>query len=189
MAIFKTVSPVIEPVTIAELKTYLRLEHEGENDLLSSLIRAAREEIEVSCGIALIRQNWRLTLDDMPRSGRVPLRRHPVSEITSITLFGPDGEASALNPTAYKLERSRRPEIVQFISIPSMIAMTNGMEIDFTAGFGESAVDVPDLLKRAIILLAAHWFEFRAQFSADQQPASYPAGYERLIAPWRLRRL
>ena len=139
--------------------------------------------------MALVSQTWRVTLDDLPRSGFVPLRRHPVREINSITLYGADGAASLLDPANYRLEQSQRPEGVQFLTIPPMQAMTNGMEIDFTAGFGESATDVPDLLKRAITVLAAHWFEFRAQFSADLQPASYPVGYERLIAPWRMRRL
>jgi uncharacterized phiE125 gp8 family phage protein len=65
----------------------------------------------------------------------------------------------------------------------------NGVEIDFSAGFGEAGADVPDLLKRAILLLVAHWFEFRAGFGPADQPASYPAGYERLIAGYRAGRL
>jgi uncharacterized phiE125 gp8 family phage protein len=65
----------------------------------------------------------------------------------------------------------------------------NGIEIDFTAGFGQAATDVPDLLRRAIILLAAHWYEFRMSFGPGDQPVSYPAGYERMIAPFRRTRL
>jgi len=65
----------------------------------------------------------------------------------------------------------------------------NGIEIDFTAGFGEAGTDVPDLIKRAMLALVAHWYEFRASFSGREQPVSFPPGYERLVAPWRLRRL
>ena len=65
----------------------------------------------------------------------------------------------------------------------------NGVEIDFTAGFGEAGADVPDLLKRAILLLVGHWYEFRAGFGPADQPVSYPAGYERLIAFYRAGRL
>ena len=50
MALFKTVFPVIEPVTFAELKNYLRLDHDGEDGLLASLMHAAREDIELRCG-------------------------------------------------------------------------------------------------------------------------------------------
>lgn len=65
----------------------------------------------------------------------------------------------------------------------------NGVEIDFTAGFGEAGTDVPDLLRRAILLLAAHWYEFRTGFGPEDQPVSYPPAYERLIAGYRERRL
>ena len=45
------------------------------------------------------------------------------------------------------------------------------------------------LLRRAILLLVAHWYEFRAEFGAGDQPVSYPAGYERMIAGYKARRL
>jgi uncharacterized phiE125 gp8 family phage protein len=48
---------------------------------------------------------------------------------------------------------------------------------------------VLDLLRRAILLLVAHWYEFRASFGPNDQPVGYPVGYERLIAGYRLRRL
>ena len=67
--------------------------------------------------------------------------------------------------------------------------MMNGIEIDFSAGFGESGADVPDLLKRAILLLVAHWYEFRGAVSADQQPVSLPESYRQLIAGFREVRL
>jgi uncharacterized phiE125 gp8 family phage protein len=64
----------------------------------------------------------------------------------------------------------------------------NGIEIDFTAGFGEAGTDVPDLLRRAILALVAHWYEFRGVYDAGQ-PVSYPAGYDRMISSYRARRL
>ena len=65
----------------------------------------------------------------------------------------------------------------------------NGIEVDFTAGYGEAATDVPDLLKRAVLMLVSHWFELRASFGADQQPVSMPDGYSRLLSSFMSRRL
>lgn len=189
MALFQIVSPQVEPVTLAEAKQTLRVDHDSEDTLLSSLIGAAREEVEASCGLALIDQTWRLTLDILPPLGRVLLRRHPVREIVSVTVYGPDGEASLVDPQSYRLDAGSRPARLHFLNLPVAGMAANGIEIDFVAGFGEAGADVPDLLKRAILLLVAHWYEFRAQFSAKDQPVSYPPGYERLIAPWRARRL
>ena len=62
----------------------------------------------------------------------------------------------------------------------------NGIEIDFTAGFGESGTDVPDTLKRALLLHVAAMFEYRGAVSAADQPAVLPEGYDRLLAPFRM---
>ena len=188
MALFRTVAPEVEPVTVGDLRKFLRLDHDSEDDLLEGLIRAAREDIEASCGLALIEQGWRMTLDAVPRSGRVLLRRHPVRTIVSLTVYGADGEASLVNPGTYRLDAHSRPACLHFLEMPGSVAAMNGIEIDFVAGFGEAGTDVPDLIKRAMISLAAHWIEFRAVHT-DVRRASYPVGHERLLAPWRERRL
>lgn len=189
MTLFRTVAPQAEPVTLAEAKQTLRLDHDSEDGLLSGLIRAAREEVEAFCGLALIDQGWRLALDRLPASGRVLLRRHPVREIVSVTAYGGDGEAALVDPGTYRLEAHGRPARLHFLSLPPEETAANGVEIDFAAGFGEAGTDVPDLLKRAMLVLVAHWYEFRASYAAREQPVSFPPGYDRLIAPWRMRRL
>lgn len=189
MTQFRTVAPEAEPVTLVEVKRNLRIGHDSEDELLGGLVRAAREEVEAACGLALIDQSWRLSLDRLPRSGRVLLGRHPVREILSVTVYGTNGEAALVDPTSYRLDGNARPARLHFSSTPEPGVPMNGIEIDFTAGFGEAGTDVPDALKRAILMLVAHWYEFRAHFSAADQPVSLPAGYDRLIAPWRMRRL
>ena len=52
-----------EPVTLAAIKVYLRIEHEDEDDLLQSLITAARSGIEAFTGRALVRQKWLFTMN------------------------------------------------------------------------------------------------------------------------------
>lgn len=189
MALFRTTDPDVEPVLLAEARAHLRIDHDSEDGLILGLIRAARGEVETSCGLALIDQSWRLTLDRLPSSGRVLLRRHPVREILSVTVFGPNGEASVIDPSGYQLDASSRPARLHFSRLPGSGRAMNGIEIDFAAGFGEAGVDVPDILKHAMLLLVAHWYEFRAAFGASQQPVSWPAGYDRLVAPYRARRL
>lgn len=189
MTLFRTVAPGAEPVTLSEAKQTLRLGHDSEDELLAGLIRAAREEVEAACGLALIDQSWRLALDRLPRSQTALLRRHPVRAVTAVTVYGAEGEASLVDPADYRLDAEARPARLLFGRAPSPGVAMNGIEIDFEAGFGEAGTDVPDLLKRAMLLLVAHWYEFRAEMGAAAQPVSYPPGYERLIAPWRARRL
>lgn len=189
MTLFRTSDPAAAPVTLAEVKAYLRLGHSSEDDLLAGLIAAATEDVEKSAGLALIVQSWRLVLDKWPTGDRVALLRHPVIAVQSVTMFGTDGEATLLDPAKYQVDPISRPARLHFEARPTVLRAMNGIEIDFTAGFGEAGTDVPDLLKRAILVLAAHWYEFRAQYGAADQPVSYPDIYQRLIAGYRARRL
>jgi uncharacterized phiE125 gp8 family phage protein len=189
MTLLRTGEPAAEPVTIAEEKSHLRLQHASEDDLIAGLIRAAREEVERATGMALIDQTWRLVLDRWPRGGRAALMSHPVRQVLSVTAYGTEGEASLVDPADYEVDTLSRPARIHFERRPEPLRAMNGIEIDFSAGFGEAGTDVPDLLRRAILVLAAHWYEFRASYGPADQPVSYPPGYERMIAGYRDRRL
>ena len=104
-------------------------------------------------------------------------------------LYGNPGEASLVNATTYQADLVSRPARLLFRQLPPVMRAMNGLEIDFRAGFGEAGTDVPDILRRAMLVLVAHWYEFRAGFGPADQPVSYPPQYERMISPYRDRRL
>ena len=189
MTLYRTVEPAVEPVTLVEAKAQLRIAHDSEDALLEGLIRAARSEVEAQAGIALTEQSWRLALDEWPPSGIVRLRRHPVREVLSVTVYGREGEAAIVNPGDYEIDMASRPARLRLLRRVDPGKCMNGIEIDFAAGFGEAGADVPDLLKRAIMILVAHWYEFRGSFRAKDQPVSFPAGFDRMLAGYRAGRL
>jgi uncharacterized phiE125 gp8 family phage protein len=62
------------------------------------------------------------------------------------------------------------------------------MEIDYIAGYGETSLDIPSNMVRAIHLIIAHWYEFRGAGISELQQ-SLPHGIERLLAPTRRVRI
>ncbi len=189
MTLTCTGAPEAEPVTVSEAKAFLRLGTSSEDELIASLIRAAREDVERATGLALIDQTWRLTLDTVPQNGIALLLRHPVREVIAVTAHGSEGEVSLVAANDWQADVISRPARLFFHRPPAPQRVINGIDIDFRAGFGEAGTDVPDLIRRAILALVAHWYEFRAGYGPDGEPTSFPPHYERLIAPWRDRRL
>ncbi len=189
MALFRTVAPLVEPVTLAEAKAHLRLDHDHEDTLVAGLITVAREHLEQTTGLALIDQSWRMTLDDWPRGGVVPIGIGPVRAIIAVTVFAADGAGAVIDPASLQLDGNGRPARLCLPQPAAPLRAMNGIEIDFGAGFGAAGPDVPDTLRRAILVLVAHMFEVRAGFGVEDQPVSLPASYERLVAPWTRRRL
>ncbi len=186
MTLARITPPVGEPVTLAEMKTHMRVTHDSEDALIGNLIKAAREEVEQAAGLALIAQGWRLYLDCWPESGVVLLQRAPVSSLDAVTVFDGTGAPTSLPLFGHALDRASRPAR---LALPADVTMPgrelNGIEIDFTAGFGATGVDVPDGLKRAIMLLAAHWYEHRGPDAFDRECAPWPPSFERIIARYR----
>jgi uncharacterized phiE125 gp8 family phage protein len=182
-------SPAAEALTLADVKAHLRLDDSNEDPLLAALIATAREHLEHSTGLCLITQTWRVYLDSIPEGGVIQIARGPVQAIESLTLYDAAGDEVTLPLTGHILDGCARPARLVLSQAIDGTRDINGLEIDFTAGFGESGADVPDTLKRAMLMHIAQMFSFRGAVSAEDQPADIPPGYDRLIAPFVMRRL
>lgn len=109
--------------------------------------------------------------------------------IEMVTVYDSAGAPVEVDTSGYVLDGAARPARLILPERPATERALNGVEVDFTAGFGESGVDVPDTLKRALLLHVAVMFELRGVLEPQDQPGAVPAGYDRLVAPYRLRRL
>jgi len=56
-------APDDEPISVDDARDHLRIDHTDEDGYLTALIVAARSHVENYCQIALLPQDWRLTLD------------------------------------------------------------------------------------------------------------------------------
>ena len=63
----------------------------------------------------------------------------------------------------------------------------NGVEIDFTAGYGALATDVPAPLREALLLLIAHWYENREPIAVGAPEMLVPGTVAQLIAPFQVK--
>ena len=176
--------PQAEPLTLAEVKAHLRLDTGDEDALLAALIRTAREHLERVTGLCLLRQTWRLYLDGWPPGDVIPIGKGPVQAIETILVFDGDGRAADITANDKLLDGEARPARLWLRDRPIPGRTMNGIEIDFIAGYGEAGTDVPDTLKRAMLLHVAQMFAFRGAVALENQPAGVPAGYERLVSPF-----
>ncbi|TPW32756.1 head-tail connector protein [Pararhizobium mangrovi] len=189
MSLFMTEPALGQVVPLADMKAWLRLDGSDEDDLVGELIAVATRHLERETGLALLSQGWRLTLDGWPTDGTIVFARTPVRTIDAVKAYDADGTGRDVQTGGFVLDRDRRPVRLYIDGSAFAVPADNGVEVDFTAGFGDAASDVPDDLKHAIRLHVAHLYEFRGAVPMAQQPASVPAGYDRLIDGYRRRAL
>lgn len=179
---FLVTPPVLEPVTVADARAFLRISTDSEDDILRRIIKTARELVEADTGLALIDQTWRLRVDRWPRSGRLALFKYPVKAVTAVVAYRCDGTAISMEPEEFMLQHGRRPQRVYMAQYPDAQSFC-GLEVDFIAGFGETGVEVPDALKQAILTLSAHLYENRA--GLDGATSELPPMVGQMVDSWR----
>ncbi len=179
--------PAEEPVSLAEARAFLRLDGDAEDGLVTTLIAAARLHLEGVTGQALVRQNWRLVLDNWPDDGAVRLPVAPFIELLALRTFDEQDDEHEIDTVAVLAEPSR---LLLPASLFGLVVLRGrlGIEIDYVAGFGDAA-DVPPDLKQALLALVVHWFEHRDAVVIAGSGAVVPAGFDRLVESYRRVRL
>lgn len=170
--------PAVEPVLLAEAKAHLRLDGEAENDLIGALIAAARIAVETETRRVLIEQSWRAIVEVWPEDG-VTLPVVPALGVSQISIFDAQGAETVLDGGSYEFDPADGSVTID------PVAGAVRYEIDFTAGYGPSGLDVPEPLRHAIRLLVTHWYENRSAVVLGDSATATPAGFRELIAPYR----
>lgn len=175
-----------EPVSLADIKTWCRIEREDEDALLLALVRAARETVESETRLVLVRRGFRLLIDPVPGDGWIEVIRHPVGRVTSVVAYDAAGVPEEFGAGEAVVERALGIEAIR-VSQCVATAAANGAEIEFEAGF--AADEVPEALKLAIRRIAATSYELRAAVPVGMQPGLVPPAARALMQPYRRVRL
>lgn len=183
--------PAAEPVTIADAKGFLRVEHDDDDDTIAALIAAARSHVEAQTRRALITQTWRLVRDAWPASGRIAVTPVPLIEVAAARVRDEDDTAQTIDVQAFAADTASAPAILAFApwSLPVPGKKASGIELDVVTGYGAEPDDVPAPLRQAIKFLVAHWYENRGLIAIGHSVAVMPMTVAALIAPYRVRSL
>lgn len=162
MGLRLTTPPAVEPITLTEAKTHLRVSGTDDDDRITALIAAAREEAETITGRAFITQTWRLTLDRFPLAGPIVLPRPPLQSITSLAYVDSDGASQTWDAANYRVSANNEPGRIEpaYNEVwPTTRLVSEAATVTYAAGYGDAASDVPGGIKNAILLLVERYYD------------------------------
>ncbi len=184
--------PAGEPVSLTQAKAVCRVDQAYEDDLITGLITAARLRIEQALGLCLLNTGiteWRDTWGppvpaDRPRPGLV-LARGPLVSVTGVSIGDSQRSFRTLDPAYYApLPGSWPSEVAATaLAVVQPTAASDGLRIDYVAGFGATTDLVPQSLKQAVLALVAWNYSHRDQAEAPLSAA------EPWLTAWRRFRL
>ncbi len=181
--------PAAEPLELDDVKAHLRLDGDDEDALLGSLITTSRSHVEAALGLALMTQTWRWQADRWPCSGIVELMTRPLRSVERVAVHTIKINPVIVDPADYVVDIATAriaPENGQWLH--PMVSL-GGIEIDFAAGYGDIATDVPEPIRQALRLLVAHWYEVRNPVHIGSIATRVPDTVSELLTPYRARRL
>jgi hypothetical protein len=176
-------TPMVSAVTTSELSDYLRTDSADDTALLDRLGLAATQHIVKHSRHTLTTQSWQITFDTWSLAnttypvsggnGRVVghpaskrqysrLPRPPVVSVDSVAVMG-QTNWQTIAPETYTVHNSHGDAMLMprlGTLLPEPCVPNGGIVITYTSGYG-GAVDVPPLLKQAVLMLCAHWYENR----------------------------
>jgi len=199
--------PAAEPVTATDVKNQLELDvtDTSKDTQIELYITASREMVEEYTGLALITQTWKLTLDHWPndrqqwwsgvrqgsidellqsgRAAQVFLPRYPLQTVDTIKS---DGVAVTV-ADVFITDTQQKPGrliVKRGATWPVALDNANGIDIEYTAGYGTAASDVPAAIRLAIIQMAAYMFEHRGD--CDTAGAMKMSGAQSMINTYKV---
>jgi uncharacterized phiE125 gp8 family phage protein len=199
----QSTAPAAEPVTVTELRDYLRETATGLPDSVAEdLIAEAREMIENNTGLALITQEWTLALDHWPNGASEPwwdgvqqgaiselysgryarsldLPRYPLQAVDSVTVYDEASNSTSVTvSTVFDVDTYRTPGRITLKSgqtWPVALRAQNAIIVVYTSGYGDASTDVPAALRRAVKQVAAYLYTHRGD-ECDMGDALAQAG-------------
>ena len=190
MSMMLLTGPAQEPVTLADMKSWLRVDGLDEDGLILALIISARLSLETVTGKAFISQSWRMVLDAWPDGPFIDVPLAPLQSIFAGRVYNADGSTVALATSDFLVEVSvkQRPRLALLKRQPPTLRAMSGIEIDLVAGYGSDGSSVPEPLKLALKMLVSFWFENRGD-EPTGIPLRWPDEISRLVAPFQMRRV
>lgn len=184
-----------EPVTLAEVKAWARIDTSEDDDLLTGLIADARQHFDGKdawFGRALMTQTWDLFLDCFPYEAEgwsydtapgigVPLP--PLQSVTSINYIDAAGTPQLLANTEYVVDTKAEPGQIlpAFGKVwPATRSTINAVTVRFVAGYGAGAA-VPQPIREWIKQATAYLYEHR---EAPQLPHAFFWSMARYKVSW-----
>jgi len=186
-------APVIEPISLLEAKNHLRLMPDDEvpEESILSFILVAREKTENETRRALITQTWEAVSRAFPWSSDCPIELElpPLQSVISVKYIDTDGVEQTWDSSLYQVNTKSTPGFIIPVngeSYPETDDVINAVTIEFIAGYGDDAEDVPSPLRHAMKLIIGELYVRREEAIVGAAITTVPLSASNLMSPYTI---
>jgi uncharacterized phiE125 gp8 family phage protein len=183
MRVALTAPPTAEPVTLAELKDYARVENTVEDSLIETLIASARIEAENETRRAIMRATYKAEFARFEPVVEIP--RPPLKAVTSVEYVDAEGAVQTLAPSAYDVDSDAEPgRLIPLTSWPRTAARPDAVRVSFEAGW--DAAEVPEAVQVFVLMRALELYDNRDSMQSVEGSRLPRAHKDNLLARYKI---
>lgn len=180
-------APAQTPISVEEAKRQCRITFNDDDDVIAGIVDSVVSYLDGPEGVlgrAIVTQVWQLELAAWPSCLVLPVE--PVQSV-AVSYLDTSGAAQNLSDASFYLSSwPRQPSELHWakgVTLPDVSATAPfPVIIRMTAGYG-AATSTPAAIKRAMLMLAEHWYNNRGLIG--DQTVELPLSVGALIAPFR----
>ena len=206
-------APLVYPVTLDDVKEFLRITGTDEDNLLNNYIIVATGSAESYTRRAFITQTWNMFMDQYPYNdkeawwdgvkqlpistlvgcGSVDLPKAPLQSVTHFKTYDDSDVATVFDSANYQVSvyngdyaENGRLTLRDGGTYPDYTRNADGIEIQFVCGYGDTADDVPWQIRQGILQEISYMYQHREECEHGGVKCCVARG---LLEPFRLLKL
>jgi len=180
------VSQSTAPVTLADFKTFLKIDGSDEDTFLNLCISAAVTAVEKYIKRVLVNSQFNLYLDQFPpvnenteyrifNASEIWLPNPPAIAIGSIKTYDESNAESTFSSANYLLDAPNgRIYLNEGAIWPSALRQKNAIKINYTCGYGTC----PDSLKQIVMIYGGQLYNSRCECAMPDSIKSMLSAYK-----------
>lgn len=170
------VAPATSPVSLPDMKAHLRITGSSEDDVIQAYIDAAVAALDAQgeLGQAIMPQTWDESFSHSSRDVNLTIK--PAISLVSVTYFDGENVAQTANLDDFSLYSGDFWAFVRSDNWPAVYDRPDAITVRYTAGMAS----VPAGLVHAVKLIAADWYESRAN-STEMKLSEIPRNATMLV--------
>lgn len=178
---------------VEDFKAHLRLgsgfaPDSVQDAVLQSFLRAALAAVEARTSKVLLQRDFVYSVTALTDPAALGLPVAPVQAVHGVAQVDRAGARTDVSGDAYWLERdTQRPRVRSAGLCLPTVPDAGALEVRFQAGFATVWSEIPADLAQAVMLLAAHYYEFRHETALSE--GCMPFGVTSLIERYKPVRL
>lgn len=183
---FEKLDATEAPITLAEARVYMRSSETADDDMVTLLLTAATDLVEQWCDVAILQATYAAYYPEFPVSATLgtindilPLPRPPIVSVDTVTYYDDDNTLQTLDVANY-FTVTGTPAAIAVTTTISTYTRHDAICIEYTAGYDDSYVSVPEALRTAVGMTVAWLYD-------NPDTKELPFTVKALLEPYRTR--